>query len=167
MRNRSHVPRFKRVVPARSRPPDLIWRGWLWRYRPQIRFACGVLGIFGAVSAVLCTLTPDGDFGTHVWLPAVLRLWLNGHGEVRNIPAYFFLSVPVLIAFSRRHSFVALALLFAGAASIELVQILIPDRTFDVIDIILSWLGIVIAQMAVETLRDNLLQPPRTRRISR
>jgi hypothetical protein len=149
---------FRTLPPPRRRwrnmPKGSQMRWMLGTTGKLIRAACVFAIICGVISAIYLTDRRSSDLQTIEWLPGWLHgvaHWADYHGRFRNVPAYGLLSAPVLVLFTtaknRGRAVVALAMF---ATVMEYTQLLIPTRFFDWLDIIESWLGIVIVWTIVE-----------------
>ncbi|HZZ18694.1 MAG TPA: VanZ family protein [Opitutaceae bacterium] len=149
---------FRTLLPRRKRWRDMPKGGqmrWMMGTAGKlIRLACVAAILFGIVSAVYLTDRRSSNLETIEWLPGWLRgaaHWADYHGRFRNVPAYGLLSVPVLVLFTTtRNRGRAVGALAVFATAMEFTQLFIPTRFFDGLDIIESWLGIVIVWVVVE-----------------
>lgn len=102
----------------------------------------------GVAAGTWLTLSQSGRVPAVPGLPEPLVDWMNSHGRLRNVPAYFLLTIPaVVLAAPRRTAQAALAI-GALAAALEFAQLGIQSRQFDWWDIFLSWLGAAVAYAA-------------------
>jgi hypothetical protein len=107
-----------------------------------LEFGCRVALVAGVLCAAWLTLRPTGNLPAWGWLPAGIARWVNRHGELRNLPAYFLLSVPALALAPAKAAWRAIVGVAVLAALLEFAQLGIRSRQFDAWDIVLSWLGV-------------------------
>ena len=112
----------------------------------------------GAAALAYLSLRPS-PFITEVhWIPHGIGKWADHHGVVRNTVAFFVFGFFVFAFIGRRWPhFLALC---AFSAAIEVPQIWLPRRTFDLEDIsagieglALAWLFVVIPRFIYSRLR--------------
>ncbi len=127
--------------------------GLVWRYRLLLRFvALLALGPGLALGAWL-VLKDDGSLRNRGdW---TLIRWYNGSGELRNVPAFLLLGFFALSAFPFRWRRVVLLGLLVVSSGLELGQLWVPTRCFDLVDIGLSWIGILFALILHQQIRDR------------
>ena len=89
------------------------------------------------------------------WMPRRIGIWADHHGIVRNVAAFFALSLAVYFLLGRG-GWTVLALCGFGTA-VEVVQRWIPGRVFDWWDILASIGGVLIAWLVAWLLR---FRPP-------
>lgn len=79
------------------------------------------------------------------WVPSFLGDWSDRHGVARNVLGFGVagLALFALVPSGRRR--LAVMVLAGFAAAVEIAQIWIPARTFDLADIGASWLGVGLA----------------------
>jgi len=80
-------------------------------------------------------------------MPVAWGDWLDEHDFLKNTVGFAVLAGAAYFAFPRRVALNAgaLALLVVG---IELTQRLLPQRNFDLYDIVAGWLGVALATVA-------------------
>lgn len=108
------------------------------------RLGCAGCFALGVALAAWLTLRPSGDLPGWFWLPGEVVTWVNHHGQLRNVPAYFILSLPAFACTPGRE-LRALTGVAVLAALLEFAQLGVAARHFDVWDILLSWVGIAAA----------------------
>lgn len=111
---------------------------------------------FAGVLAFL-SLRASSHVHTLPWIPGFIGTWADTHGIVRNTAAFFafgLLALPVL----GRGWRVALALA-VFATLIEVAQIWIPSRNFDLLDIAASLAGLALAWLFVRAAAWLLARP--------
>lgn len=73
------------------------------------------------------------------WIPSVIGEWCDLHGQLRNVPAFFLLAIPFLIALRRfPQPFAAMLALGFLAAFVETVQLVLPLRRSEWEDVVFS-----------------------------
>jgi len=110
-----------------------------------------VLGFFLAgivLAAAACALAPSPDMKSLAWLPRFVARWADAEPTFRNFPAFaalafvatlfFFLSARSVTADS---AFYAMFLVSIFSITLELVQLKLPGRFFDPLDIAWSITG--------------------------
>lgn len=101
--------------------------------------------VVGIALGLYLTLRPTGSFRTLWWLPRVIEEWADGHGRIRNLPAFALLAVPCLVVVNgrraRRKTILALAVFVAVT---EFAQRFIPNRMFEWQDIACGWTGLLL-----------------------
>jgi VanZ family protein len=115
------------------------------------RFFMLVLGFFLAgivLAAAACALAPSPDMKSLAWLPRFVARWADAEPTFRNFPAFaalafvatlfFFLSARSVTADS---AFYAMFLVSLFSITLELVQLKLPGRFFDPLDIAWSITG--------------------------
>jgi VanZ family protein len=115
------------------------------------RFFMLVLGFFLAgivLAAAACALAPSPDMKSLTWLPRFVARWADAEPTFRNFPAFaalafvatlfFFLSARSVTADS---AFYAMFLVSIFSITLELVQLKLPGRFFDPLDIAWSITG--------------------------
>lgn len=109
-----------------------------------LAFAVATLG---AAGLAYLSLLPS-PFITEVhWIPLGVGIWADHHGVVRNTVAFFVLGFFVFTFIGRRWPhFLSLC---AFSAAIELPQIWLPRRTFDLQDISAGIEGLAFAWLIV------------------
>jgi len=112
----------------------------------RVREACWPVGCAGLVAGGYLTLRPTGRLASVWWIPSEVSQWCDLHGQMRNVPAFFLLAIPFLIALRRFPQRVgAMVVLGFLAAFVELVQLGLPGRQAEWEDVVLSWAGLLIA----------------------
>lgn len=112
------------------------------------RQLCWPVASAGLVLGGYLTLRPSSRLETVWWIPTDLARWCDVHGQLRNLPAFFLLAIPFLIALRRPgQRIAALAALSIAAAMIELVQTALPGRWAEWEDVVLSWAGLAAAAL--------------------
>lgn len=115
----------------------------------------------GVAAASWLTLSQSGRVPAVPGLPEPLVDWMNSHGRLRNVPAYFLLTIPaVVLAPPRRTAHAALAI-GVLAAVLEFAQLGILSRQFDWWDILLSWLGSAVAYAGWMRIEPWAIRPPK------
>jgi VanZ like family len=118
------------------------------------------LGLALAFGVILwCALAPSPDLVNIHWMPKWLGKWADAHPTFRNFPAFGLLSV--LLVFvgnlcrgtSEVRGLIASTLFAAAAVSVagvvlECLQLALPGRFFDPMDILWSVLGAVAGSLA-------------------
>jgi hypothetical protein len=124
------------------------------RQTPAFRAACWCLGVLGLAAGAHLTLRRSSNLVTVWWIPEFVGRWTDRHGQLRNLPAYFMLGCPYMAVLGTLRARVA-ALLLLGlfGTALECCQLFIPTRWFDLVDIWLSWAGLIAAWAAFEVLR--------------
>ena len=143
----------------------------LWEHRTLARRLCALLSFLAVFLALWLTLRHSGDLPSFSFMPGNLEQWINGHGRDRNLPAYFLFGLPLFCLVPTRGMRLGFAAAATFAALLEFVQLLVPTRTFDWMDIVLSWIGLVFAYLLVRNVKHRVLFRrvivPRTHGISR
>jgi glycopeptide antibiotics resistance protein len=85
------------------------------------------------------------------WMPRSIGVWADANGIVRNTAAFFLLALVALLVFRTRGWLVLALAVFATA--IEVAQLWIPGRVFDLRDIAASIGGILLAWPVAWALR--------------
>lgn len=96
---------------------------------------CGVVAFLALRSSSFVQFVP--------WMPRRVGVWADSHGVVRNTVAFFLLAFAAF-AILRPHLWV-LSLLCVFSVALEVAQLWIPGRHFDVKDILASIAGVVLA----------------------
>jgi len=124
------------------------------RQMSLFRAACWGLGLMGLVAGAHLTLRKSSDLVSVWWVPAFVGRWTDRHGQLRNLPAYFMLGCPYMAVLGTvRARILAVILLGLFGTGLECAQLLIPTRWFDLVDIALSWAGLIAAWVVFEALR--------------
>lgn len=110
-------------------------RGWLVFVAV---LACAVIAFL--------TLRTSPYVGELPFIPSWLGVWADSHGNLRNLPAFFLLTLFLVPALGRLHAGLLAAIL---SITLELAQLLRPGRTFDWADICWSLVGVVLAVAGV------------------
>jgi hypothetical protein len=112
----------------------------------RLREACWPVACAGLAMGGYLTLRPSGQMANMWWLPTVIGQWCDQHGQLRNVPAFFLLVIPFLIALRRfPQRFVAMLALGFLAAFVEAMQLVLPGRHSEWEDVVFSWAGLLIA----------------------
>jgi glycosyltransferase involved in cell wall biosynthesis len=112
------------------------------------------LGLLGLAAGADLTLRRSSDLATVWWIPRVISRWTDLHGELRNLPAYFLLACPYLAVLrSPRSRIAAIIALGVFGTVLECLQLFIPTRWFDLMDIALTWAGLLLAWISFEGFR--------------
>ena len=111
-----------------------------------------VAAVFGALAVVAFLALRHSPFvDTLPWMPHWLGGWADQHGVSRNIVAFFALGLGCATLLGARTGlFVFLA---AFGTAIEVAQIWIPGRTFDLRDIAATLAGLALAWIAAWSAR--------------
>jgi hypothetical protein len=116
------------------------------------RHACWGLTAAGVLAGAHLTLRSSGKLETVIWLPREIALWCDRHGELRNLPAFFLLALPGLIALRRPCQRVTAILAIALLGTLfEFSQLALPGRWFEWQDIAITWLGVFTAWIGSES----------------
>ncbi len=119
-----------------------------------VQTACWGLGLLGLLAGAYLTLRKSSDLATVWWIPRVISRWTDPHGELRNLPAYFLLACPFLVVLKGpRGRITAIILLGIFGTMLECLQLFIPTRWFDLMDIALTWAGLLAAWVLFESFR--------------
>jgi VanZ family protein len=105
-----------------------------------------VLAVVVTALGVYWSVKPESTMPLAEYFPAWLPAWAERHGEFRNYPAYFIVSVLWFIAGRtwRQRLVAGFALaVFGGLA--EVIQIGLPYRYASPVDAAWSWAGIATA----------------------
>ncbi|WP_414663045.1 hypothetical protein [Horticoccus sp. 23ND18S-11] len=129
-------------IPARM-------NGWGALRRPALLAVA--VGVVGCACAIYLSWRSTGRLATVPWMPEAVGRWADEHGRFRNLPAYFLLSCPFLLAAPRLgiRAWSALALAVFGAV-LELAEYFVPVRMVEWQDIAWSWAGVAAAWGAIE-----------------
>jgi hypothetical protein len=112
----------------------------------RLREVCWQAAWAGLAMGGYLTLRPSGQMATIWWIPSVIGQWCDQHGQLRNVPAFFLLAIPFLIALRRfPQRFVAMFALGFLAAFVEALQLALPGRQSEWEDVVLSWTGLLMA----------------------
>lgn len=122
-----------------------------------LRMSCWGLAVLGIVAGLQLTIRSSSNMETVSWMPGEIAHWCEHHGRLRNLPAFFLLGMPFLIALRRPNQrLIAIAALSLFGAVLELAQLAIPRRWFDWHDITLTWCGLWSAWLLSEIVRGSL-----------
>lgn len=77
------------------------------------------------------------------WMPRRIGVWADAHGISRNAVAFFALGFATFVFIGRGLPLVLLVCAFGTA--VEVAQIWIPSRAFDIRDIVASVAGVLVA----------------------
>ncbi len=125
--------------------------------RPLVGFVQAAgwgLGFLGLVAGAYLTPRRSSDLATVWWMPRVISRWTDRHGELRNVPAYFLLACPYLVVLRRPRARIwAIVALGVFGTALECLQLFIPTRWFDLMDIALTWAGLLLAWILFEVFR--------------
>lgn len=107
-----------------------------------------VVLVAGSILAFLA-LRASSFIQTLPWVPRPVGLWADSHGIIRNTPAFFAFGLLAFALLGRtRRTVVPLAVF---ATVIEVAQIWIPTRIFDLLDIVASLAGLALAWIVVRS----------------
>jgi hypothetical protein len=113
--------------------------------------ACWCIGILGLIAGAHLTLRKSSDLVTVWWMPGVIGRWTERHGQLQNLFAYFLLACPYMVVLrSTRARILAVLILGLIGTALECAQLFIPTRWFDLVDIALSWAGLISAWVLYE-----------------
>jgi hypothetical protein len=102
--------------------------------------------VIGIALGLFLTLRPTGTFRTLSWMPRAIEEWADGHGRIRNVPAFALLAVPCLIVVNGRRARRKAILALAGFVAVtEFAQCFIPNRMFEWQDIACGWAGLLLS----------------------
>jgi len=127
--------------------------GRLWYYRLLLRLLMALIGLPTLVLGVWLSLKRSGNLDLH--LPRWFVHWYNHSGELRNLPAYFILGLLAFASVPFRFRRLMLYGLLSLATGLEICQIWMPSRSFDLVDIGLSWVGLLFALLLHQVLRER------------
>jgi glycopeptide antibiotics resistance protein len=117
-------------------------RRWFVRVRVAVVFALVLVFLFLGWRS-------SPWFSELHWMPRFFARWADHHGVARNVVGFFGFGFVVFVLIGRRWLPVVAAALFA--TGVEVVQIWIPHRIFDLKDIYASLLGLALAWIIVAT----------------
>jgi hypothetical protein len=110
-----------------------------------------LLGFFLAgivLVAATCALAPSPDMKSLAWLPRFLARWADAEPTFRNFPAFAALAFIATLFFFRLARSVTAGLAFYSmflvslfSVMLEVVQLKLPSRSFDPLDIAWSITG--------------------------
>ncbi len=110
--------------------------------------------IAGGGCAIYLSFRSTGELATVPWLPEAVGNWADQHGRFRNLPAYFLLAIPVLLAMQTPASRLrAVGLVGVFGTVLELAEIFVPRRMVEWQDIAWTWAGAIAAWLILETIR--------------
>ncbi|HZP59425.1 MAG TPA: glycosyltransferase [Opitutaceae bacterium] len=131
--------------------------GFPRRWGKFAQAACWGLGLLGLAAGAYLTLRKSSNLATVWWIPRPISRWTDPHGELRNLPAYFLLACPYLAVLGGPRSRVAAVVsLGVFGTALECLQLFIPTRWFDLVDIALTWAGLILAWFLFESVRGLL-----------
>lgn len=108
-------------------------------------------GLVGCLCAIYLSWRSTGRLTTVPWMPETVGRWADEHGRFRNLPAYFLLSLPFLLAAPTLGLRARTSLALAGfGAVLELAEYFVPIRMVEWQDIAWSWAGVAGAWGAIE-----------------
>ncbi len=115
------------------------------------RFFMLVLGFFLAgivLAAAACALAPSPDMKSLTWLPRFVARWADAEPTFRNFPAFAALAFVATLFFSLwarsasgAAAFYAMFLVSLFSLALEIIQLKLPGRFFDPLDIAWSITG--------------------------
>ena len=105
-------------------------------------FALAAVVVLGGALAFLA-LRPSPYLQYVPWMPRAVGVWADSHGIARSFVAFFLLGGFTFWLVGRRFAHVAAVALFATL--VEVAQIWIPSRAFDLKDIAASVAGVIAA----------------------
>ncbi len=131
---------------------------WLQQVRTRPVLVAGLVAAgVGAGCAVYLSFRSTGELSTVAWMPTAIGEWADQNGRLRNLPAYFLLTVPFLVLFLDWRSRLAAAFgvgLFGTV--LELAEVFVPGRMVEWQDITWSWAGVAAAWALGEGVRQGV-----------
>lgn len=109
---------------------------------PRRALALIAVIVLGGVVAFLA-LRPSPYLQYVPWMPRAVGVWADSHGIARSFVAFFLLATLTFFFVGRRLAHVAAVAVFATL--VEVAQLWIPSRAFDLKDIAASLAGVVAA----------------------
>ncbi len=110
----------------------------------NVRRALALLAVVGFTGLIaFLALRSSPNFIELRWMPHGFAVWADRHGVFRNVLGFFAFAFVILAILGPRVWYVATLCLFATA--LEVAQLWIPSRVFDLQDIVASLAGILLA----------------------
>lgn len=110
--------------------------------------------IVGVACAMYLSLRSTGELASVPWIPDFVGHWADQNGRLRNLPAYFLLTVPVLFTvrdyISRARAVIAVGVF---GTVLELAEFFVPRRWVEWQDIAWTWAGAITAWLVFEAAR--------------
>ena len=126
----------RRLRAFRSARSAADWRAWI----------AAAVTFVGAGCAVYLCFRGSGELKTVPWLPRAVGEWADQHGRFRNLPAFFLLACPAMLALrdAAPRWQAALALGTFGTL-LECGERFVPGRWVEWQDVAWSWAGVGLA----------------------
>lgn len=106
-----------------------------------------LLAVVALLALAYLALRPSPFVSEVPWIPSALGRWADRHGIFRNTVAFFVLGLLAFSLVGRRWLHALALALFATL--IEVAQLWIPHRVFDLKDIVASLAGLALAWLIV------------------
>lgn len=111
-------------------------------------FVFGFLFVGMVLAAAACALAPSPDMKSLAWMPRSVARWADAEPTFRNFPAFAVLAFVVTLflyswarSVSGAAAFYAMFLVSLFSLVLEMIQLKLPDRFFDPLDIAWSITG--------------------------
>lgn len=119
-----------------------------------LQTAAFVAAAAGSACAIYLSFRATGDLSSLPWIPESIGRWADDHGRLRNLPAYFLLTLPVLFAVrSAVGRLIAAVAVSLFGTLLELGEFFVPQRMVEWQDVAWTWAGAFAAWAAFETAR--------------
>jgi hypothetical protein len=130
---------------------------WLKELRQHpVRLAGVAVAGVGVGCAMYLSFRGTGELSTVVWMPSAIGEWADQHGRLRNLPAYFLLTLPFLALFQEGRSRLGAAVGVGVLGTVlELAEYFVPARMVEWQDITWSWAGVAAAWALGEGVRQG------------
>ena len=124
----------------------------------SIRCVLWLIFLFLCFSIFYYSWLPQPSFKSESYMPNWLVKWTDEYGTLRTgVPFLFLGANAVLLKIKRLSNFIIFTGLFMLLFLAELGQLFLPNRHFDVWDIIVGsisiWIGIFVGRMLLKMLR--------------